>query len=103
MKKSLLFLALPLVLFVSSCQKCYQCKQYCARCTPQSNTGVVVKFCATKDVSKSNVDSAYYALKSSGYDCVYLENNKRVCDYKNKLNDAVDYYRFQDYYCYQEQ
>ena len=100
MKNKILLLVSFLLLLASSCQKCYQCNQYCAYCTPVGNTGVAYKFCATKDVTHTHVDSIYMALQNNGYDCSRLKNEKRVCDYKSKLDGAVDYYLLQDYYCY---
>ncbi|MES2620148.1 MAG: hypothetical protein V4615_04780 [Bacteroidota bacterium] len=100
MKKKISYLVFAALLFASSCQKCYQCKQYCAYCIPTGNNGVNYKFCSSKDVTHTTIDSIYVAIQSNGYDCSKLNNTKRVCDSKNKLNDALDYYLLQDYYCY---
>ena len=85
------------LLFASSCNKCYECKQYCAYC--ESSTGVRYKVCGTKDVNHAQVDSTYLALIAIGYTCTILNDDRNVCDNSNKINDAVNYYYKQDYYC----
>ena len=98
--KKLAYAFVSAFIFLASCQKCYECKQYCSYCVPPGNTGVAYKVCATKDVTHAQIDSVYSAMQSSGYTCSKLINDKRVCDGSNKLNDAVDYYERQDYYCF---
>lgn len=99
MKNYSIAIAGALLLLASSCQKCFDCQQYCAYCVQAGNTGVVAKICADKDVARSKIDSFYFAYKASGYDCNLLNNEKKVCDSKNKINDATDYYKLQDYFC----
>jgi hypothetical protein len=102
MKTLPLILIISIVVFGTSCHKCYECKQYCAYCQQVNNTGVVYKICASKDVTHGKIDSIYFAMKSNGYDCSLLDDEKRVCDRPAKLDDAVDYYQLQEYYCYPE-
>ncbi len=83
--------------FASSCNKCYECAQYCAYC--ETTTGVRIKVCSTKGVNQYQVDSTYNALVTAGYRCNKLTDDRKVCDPANKINDAVNYYYKQDYYC----
>lgn len=99
MKRYISAVALSLLLFANSCQKCFDCKQYCGYCIANNNNGVVLKICADKDVARTKVDSLYFAFKSAGYECNLLNNEKKVCDQNNKINDALDYYKLQNYYC----
>ena len=99
MRKLIFGFTFILLLLANSCQKCYDCKQYCAYCVSNANTGIVVKICADKDVAHAKVDSFYSAYNNSGYSCTLLNNEKKVCDQSNKINGAVDYYKLQDYYC----
>ena len=100
MKKLLVAFAVPVLLIASSCQKCYQCNQYCAYCVSSTNPGIVYKSCAASDAYHVKVDSIKIAFQNSGYSCSLLNNDKKVCDGKNKINDAVNYYILEDYYCY---
>ena len=95
----LLILLCSSLMFLASCHKCYTCSQYCAVCL-NGNNGVTYKLCANKDVSHGRVDSLANAFVSSGYTCKILDNDKNVCDRQDKINDAVNYYLLEDYYCY---
>jgi hypothetical protein len=97
MKYPLFFFALIALVFASSCNKCYECKQYCAYC--EANNGVRYKVCATKDVNHFSVDSTLAALKGAGYTCNLLNDDRNVCDQSSKINDALNYYYKEDYYC----
>lgn len=99
MKKLIPAILFTLLLFANGCQKCYDCKQYCAYCLPNNGSGVVVKLCADKDAVKSRVDSLYFAYNNAGYNCSLLNNEKKVCDSGNKISEAVDYYKLQNYFC----
>ena len=99
MKNTLLAVTFFLLVFASSCHKCYECKQYCAYCVSTIDSGFSYKICASNDVNHFKVDSLKNAYQSNGYNCSFLEKDKRVCDNANKLNEAVDYYQLQDYYC----
>lgn len=101
-KVSFSFIAFVLLL-ASSCQKCYQCTQYCAYCKSAANTGIVYKFCAENDVNHLRIDSFKTAFQDSGFSCSLLNNDKRVCDRSDKINDALNYYLLEDYYCYPKQ
>lgn len=98
MKKLLAALLPCLLLFINSCQKCYTCKQYCAYC--ETVTGVRMKYFATKDVNRAQVDSVFQAWKAAGYTCTLLNESRNVCDNPNKINEATNYFYKQDYYCY---
>jgi hypothetical protein len=100
MKKTFFCAALAILLCASACQKCQECKQYCAYCQPAGNNGILLKICANKDVTHSTVDSMMQVYQSVGYTCNMADKYKRVCDSKDKLNDAVNYYLLEDYYCY---
>ena len=97
MKKIFFYSAFALLFSASACQKCYECKQYCAYC--ETSTGVRTKICATKDVNHFQIDSTLNALKGLGYTCNLLNTDKSVCDRSDKINDATNYYAKQDYYC----
>ena len=90
---ALLFVTLP------SCQKCFECKQYCATCQPANPNGVTYKFCADKLGGYNTVDSLMLDKKANGYNCKILQDDKRICDAPSKLNDATNYYLLQNYYC----
>lgn len=92
-----LLLFVWVLVFASSCNKCYECTQYCAYC--ETPSGVRIKTCATKGVNNYKIDSVFTAYRSAGYTCNMLQNNKNVCDQPSKINDAVNYYYKQDYYC----
>lgn len=100
MKRLFLYTALVLLLSASACQKCQECKQYCAYCQPAGNNGILTKICASKDVTHYTVDSLMQAYQAAGYTCNLTDKYKSVCDNPGKLNDAVNYYLLEDYYCY---
>ncbi|MBK8659825.1 MAG: hypothetical protein IPN22_13370 [Bacteroidetes bacterium] len=83
----------------SSCSKCYDCEQYCAYCVADNNTGISYKFCSTRDNTRAQVDSFYYSFPDSTFTCVKLQDERKVCDGKNGIDDAISYYLKQDYYC----
>ncbi|HLP20884.1 MAG TPA: hypothetical protein VK174_11315 [Chitinophagales bacterium] len=93
---SLLF-GLSLLLLASSCHKCYNCEQYCVYC--EKTATLRFKMCATKDLTKYQADSIIGVFRGNGYTCSKLTDERDVCDGSNKLNDAVNYYTKQDYYC----
>jgi hypothetical protein len=99
MSKALVSITFALLAFASSCHKCEQCKQYCAYCK-HSGTQLVQKTCSSSDVTHAQVDSFKNVYEAGGYDCSLLREDKKVCDQPSKLNDAVNYYVLQDYYCY---
>jgi hypothetical protein len=99
MSKFLSSFFLLAIMFVSSCHKCQQCKQYCAYCISAGNNGVVHKICATNSVSYFTIDSIRNVYLTNGYDCNVLRDDKKVCDRPAKINDAVNYYVLEDYYC----
>lgn len=90
---------LSVIFFAPSCQKCYQCTQYCSYCQDSTGTGVRYKICATKSADKYSVDSILTAYRIRGYTCTLLNADKNVCDQPSKLNDALNYYYLEDYYC----
>ena len=94
------FLLFGFFLLASSCHKCYECKQYCAYCKSVADSGVVYKFCSANDVPHANVDSIKNAYQANGFNCSLLKDDKKVCDRPAKINDAVNYYMLEDYYCY---
>lgn len=98
MKHCLQILGLSILLFATSCHKCYTCNQHCVYC--ETTTGLRHKVCATKYANHYQVDSVLNAYRSAGYTCSTLNDEKNVCDNSNKLNDAVNYYTKQDFYCY---
>ena len=97
MKYTILVFCFSLLVFASSCNKCYECKQYCAYC--ELSTGVRVKVCATKDVNHAQIDSSINSYRNAGYTCALLNDDRNVCDNASKINDATNYYYKQDYYC----
>ena len=97
MKYSLFVFSFLVLVFASSCNKCYECKQYCAYC--EASNGVRYKVCSTKGVNQFSVDSTLNAFRSAGYTCNLLQDDRNVCDQSSKINDAVNYYYKQDYYC----
>lgn len=103
MKNTLVvFLLLTLVMvFAQSCNKCYECNQYCAYC--EAANGVRLKACSTKSVNQYQVDSTLAAFRAAGYNCTLLNEFKNVCDQPSKINSAVNYYYNQDYYCNEKQ
>ena len=85
---------------VSSCKRsCYQCTQYCAYCVEKRDTSVAFKVCADKLSGDIKVDSFMRTLEDTNHICNLLSNQTDVCDGKNAINDAVSYYKKQDYYC----
>ena len=89
-----------LLVTISSCQKCYECKQYCAYCKSISNPGLVIKVCSNNDINYTKVDSFRNAYQSNGFTCSLLQDDKNVCDGKTKINDAINYYILENYFCY---
>ncbi|HWB63577.1 MAG TPA: hypothetical protein VG603_08725 [Chitinophagales bacterium] len=100
MKRLGLLLIIVSALFMFSCKRvCYQCTQYCAYCVNRADTSVAVKVCANKSTGNSEVNAMMQALHDSGYVCNLLNDQTNVCDGKNSITSAVDYYKKEDYYC----
>lgn len=94
----LLILSFSVLLFTTGCHKCQTCEQYCMYC--ETSTGLRHKVCATEYRNQYQVDSIKTAFTLQGYNCSKLTDKRDVCDNSNKVNDAVNYYTKQDYYCY---
>lgn len=100
MKKLLFLICCFLLIAASSCKRvCYTCNQYCAYCIYKNDSTVTTKVCATGPSSTGKVDRSLQMLRDSGYNCTLLDNFSNVCDSKNSITGAIEYYHKQDYYC----
>lgn len=99
--KHLIPLTIALVIFsLSSCKRvCYQCTQYCAECTSNTDSSIVYKVCANVSGGKNAVNAAEDSLIARNYRCERLEDDLSVCDNKRAIDEATIYFEKQDYFC----
>lgn len=89
-----------LILSFSSCKRtCYQCTQYCAECTSNTDSSIVYKVCANVIGGKNAVNAVEDSLEAKNYRCERLEDDLNVCDTKRAIDEATIYFEKQDYFC----
>ena len=92
MKNTLLFTALfSLLIFVSSCNNCYECTKKCGVCTKGSS--VVLGCDGDASLQGVSIEAWKAYFENDGYSCTY--NNdvvKNVCDTDEKNAKEADYY-----------